>query len=123
MLTEVRLLLEHELDFPREQATLVEAEDLSRQHRNARAAPDRPLCTPHITAMTEETGVKVTEAFPRSPIRRGRIAEQIDRGDGRRAVFPARNQAVFHADPHAGNLLYDEPNRELVVSIGRWPTV
>jgi ubiquinone biosynthesis protein len=29
--------------------------------------------------------------------------------------FSWEDAAVFHADPHAGNLLYDEPNRELVV--------
>ena len=34
-------------------------------------------------------------------------------------LFSRDDPAIFHADPHAGNLLYDEPNRELVV-IDRW---
>src|SRR6185295_3929472 len=29
--------------------------------------------------------------------------------------FSREPEAIFHADPHAGNLLYDETNRELVV--------
>jgi ubiquinone biosynthesis protein len=30
-------------------------------------------------------------------------------------LFSAQDPSVFHADPHAGNLLYDEANRELIV--------
>jgi len=30
-------------------------------------------------------------------------------------LFSRQDPAVFHADPHAGNLMYDEPNRELLI--------
>jgi len=116
LLTEVRLLLEHELDFRREQATLGEA---LRSYRSSlgirvpRVIP--PLCTAEITAMSEESGVKVTDAFPRSPIRRSRIAVQLIEALIAVPLFSRQKQAVFHADPHAGNLLYDETNRELIV--------
>lgn len=115
-LDEVRLLLEHELDFTREQATLGEAARMYRSSfgiRVPRLIP--PLCGNSITAMTAESGVKVTEAFRRSPIRRERIAEQIIEALIAVPFFSWEDAAVFHADPHAGNLLYDEPNRELVV--------
>lgn len=75
----------------------------------------RPLCTARITAMSEESGVKVTEAFRRSPIRRRRIAEQLVEALLSVPLLSREEAAIFHADPHAGNLLYDEPNRELVV--------
>jgi predicted unusual protein kinase regulating ubiquinone biosynthesis (AarF/ABC1/UbiB family) len=29
--------------------------------------------------------------------------------------FSREEDSTFHADPHAGNLLYDETNRELVI--------
>jgi ubiquinone biosynthesis protein len=115
-LEEVRLLLEHELDFAREQATLGEAARMYRSSfgiRVPRLIP--PLCAAGITAMSAEAGVKVTEAFPRSPVRRERIAEQIIEALIAVPFFSWEDAAVFHADPHAGNLLYDEPNRELVV--------
>lgn len=115
-LEEVRLLLEHELDFAREQATLLEAAEMYRSTFGVRVPRlIRPLCARDITAMSHEAGVKVTEAFPRSPIRRGRIAEQIVQALLAVPFFSWSNSAMFHADPHAGNLLYDEPNRELVV--------
>jgi len=116
MLLEVRLLLEHELDFPLEQRTLVEARGIFRSSIGIRVPRlIAPLCTSQVTAMTEEKGVKVTEAFPRSPVRRQGIAAQLIEALVAVPLFSRRDPAVFHADPHAGNLLYDEPNRELVV--------
>jgi ubiquinone biosynthesis protein len=65
--------------------------------------------------MSAENGVKVTEAFPRAPGRRQRIARQIIEALIAAPLFSRHATAIFHADPHAGNLLYDEPNRELVI--------
>lgn len=116
MLLEVRLLLEHELDLPLEQRTLVEAHTTYRSSIGIRVPRlIGPLCTAQITAMTEEIGVKVTEACRRSPIRRRQIAEQLIEALVAVPLFSRQDPAIFHADPHAGNLLYDEPNRELVV--------
>lgn len=116
MLTQVRILLEHELDFTREQKTLAECARLytgSLAIRVPRVI--EPLCTPEITAMSEETGVKVTSAFRRSPIRRAHIAEQLIEALIAVPLFSRQESSTFHADPHAGNLLYDEANRELIV--------
>jgi len=116
MLTEVLLLLQHELDFPREQATLLEAVKMYRASIGIRVPRlIEPLSTSDITAMSAEAGVKVTEAFPRSPIRRARIADQLIEALVAVPFFSREREAIFHADPHAGNLLYDETNRELVV--------
>ena len=115
-LTEVRLLLERELDFRGEQATLAEAAGTYRSTLGIRVPKVIPaLCAPDITAMTEETGVKVTEAFRRTPARRIRIAEQLVEALIAVPLFSAHKESTFHADPHAGNLLYDQPNRELIV--------
>ena len=116
MLTEVRLLLEHELDFRREQATLAEATRTYRGTLGIRVPRVfRSLCTAQITAMSEETGVKVTDAFSRSPLRRQRIAEELIEALIAVPLFSADPYSAFHADPHAGNLLYNPPSRELIV--------
>jgi ubiquinone biosynthesis protein len=116
MLAEVLLLLDHELDFRREQVTLLEAVKMYRASIGIRVPRlIEPLCAGNVTAMSAEAGVKVTEAFPRSPIRRARIAEQLIEALVAVPFFSREEQAIFHADPHAGNLLYDETNRELVV--------
>jgi ubiquinone biosynthesis protein len=116
MVSEVRLLLEHELDLAREQATLMEAARMYRSSIGIRVPTlIPPLCTRNITAMTAEDGVKVTEAFPYSAARRSQIAAQVIEAVLAVPLFSREPHAVFHADPHAGNLLYNEPNRELIV--------
>jgi ubiquinone biosynthesis protein len=113
---EARLLLEHELDFPREQATLVTAFRMYRMSSGIRVPrPITELCTPVITAMTEERGVKVTDAFRRSPARRRRIAEQIIEALITVPLLSPEKNSLLHADPHAGNLFYDERSREIVI--------
>ena len=63
----VRRLLRHEVNFAREQKTLLEAWGLYRSmsKRHPRATwLIRPLCTSRITALTEEQGIKVTTPRP-----------------------------------------------------------
>jgi ubiquinone biosynthesis protein len=113
---EARLLLEHELDFPLEQATLVRAFRMYRLSSGIRVPrPITELCTPVITAMTEERGVKVTDAFRRSPDRRRRIAEQVIEALITIPLLSPERNSILHADPHAGNLFYDETSREVIV--------
>jgi ubiquinone biosynthesis protein len=116
MLVEVRLLLEHELDFEREQKALKEAQRIYRSSFGIRVPTlIAPLCTARVTAMSEESNVKVTDAFARSPIRRKRIPDQLIEALIAVPLFCRDAVAVFHADPHAGNLMYDETNRELIL--------
>jgi ubiquinone biosynthesis protein len=109
MVSEVRLLLEHELDFKREQATLVEAVHTYRIN-TAISVPIlvAPLCTTEIIAMSEEPGTKITEVFPGKPYLRRRVAEQLVEALVTVPLLSRDSSVVFHADPHAGNLLYDE---------------
>ena len=65
---EVRRLLEHEVDFVREQATLVEAARIYKGMRGVRVPRFiAPLSTAGITALSEEQGVKVTAALENGP--------------------------------------------------------
>jgi ubiquinone biosynthesis protein len=75
-----------------------------------------PLCTPSITALTEERGIKVTSAAARLPAwRRTKVAEQIIEALVAVPLLSAHENAIFHGDPHAGNLLYDNRTGELVI--------
>lgn len=113
----VRRLLRHEVNFRREQKTLVEADALYHSYRGIRiprVIP--PLCTSTITALTEERGVKVTSAVARlSPGARRRVAEQIVEALIAVPLLSALPDAVFHGDPHAGNLLYESRKNALVI--------
>jgi ubiquinone biosynthesis protein len=114
---DVRELLQHEVNFAREQATLEEAYELYRGVRGVRVPRVlTPLCTAHITALTEEHGKKVTDAARRMPMwRRLRLSEQLIEAFVAVPIFASERRALFHADPHAGNLLYNEKTGELVI--------
>ncbi|HEX4783650.1 MAG TPA: AarF/UbiB family protein [Candidatus Sulfotelmatobacter sp.] len=113
----VRRLLHHEVNFTREQKTLTEAAALYRTFpgvRIPRVIP--PLCTPTMTALTEEQGIKVTSAAARLPLpRRKKVAEQLVEALVAVPLFSSTEDAIFHGDPHAGNLLYNRKTGKLVI--------
>jgi len=113
----VRRLLSHEVDFKREQKTLMEAHELYRAFPGV-AIPQviQPLCTSTLTALTEEKGIKVTNAAARLPAsRRRRISEQLVEALIAVPLLSATQEAIFHGDPHAGNLLYDGRSGRIVI--------
>lgn len=113
----VRRLLRHEVDFVREQKTLLEAGELYRRVSGVRVPRlMQPLCTATITAMSEEAGAKVTDAAARMPTwRRGRVADQLVQALLAVPLFASGERSLFHADPHAGNLLYNGATGDLIL--------
>ncbi len=113
----VRRLLHYEVNFVREQKTLVEAWNLYRNIPQVRVPRlIEPLCTHRITALTEERGAKVTDAATRLPAaRRREVAEQLIEALVAVPLLSAEENAIFHGDPHAGNLLYDRKTGELII--------
>ncbi len=113
----VRRLLRHEVNFAREQKTLLEAGSLYRSMKGVRVPRlIQPLCTPGITALTEERGIKVTNAAARLPVaKRRKVAEQLIEALIAVPLLSAQENAIFHGDPHAGNLLYDNRTGELTI--------
>ena len=115
-LTEIRLLLGHEVDFRREQRTLAQAQRVYGSVSGVRVPRlIEPLSTGSITALTEEHGVKVTEALRRQPGLRTRLAKKLAETLIAVPAFAREEEAMFHGDPHAGNLLYDKRRDELVI--------
>jgi ubiquinone biosynthesis protein len=115
--TKVRRLLQHEVHFVGEQKTLVEAAALYGSLPRVRVPQIyQALCTSKVTAMSEEHGEKVTEAVARMPARRrGQVAQQLIETLIAVPLFAPQENALFHADPHAGNLFYDNQTGELII--------
>src|SRR5437899_7646704 len=113
----VQRLLRHEVNFAREQKTLLEAWTLYKSMRGVRVPRViRPLCAPTITALTEERGIKVTNAAARLSVPgRRKLAEQLVAALVAVPLFAATPDAIFHGDPHAGNLLYNNRSGELTI--------
>jgi len=73
------------------------------------------LSTSIITALTFERGKKVTEAHVLPSKQRVKVAERLARALLAVPAFSRARDSIFHADPHAGNLLYDKRRNELVI--------
>jgi ubiquinone biosynthesis protein len=113
----VRRLLRHEVNFRREQKTLLEAATLYRNLPGVRVPRViRPLCSKRITALTQEPGIKITNAAARlSPKQRDYVAEQLVEALVAYPMLSAEEDVVFHGDPHAGNILYDRRSGQMSI--------
>jgi ubiquinone biosynthesis protein len=114
---DVRRLLEHEVEFVREQENLQQA---SRFYSSARFVRIPrvilPLCTSRVTALTEEHGKKITTGVTRMPRwRRARMAERLIEAVVAFPLLAPGRESLFHADPHAGNLLYNQRTGRLTL--------
>lgn len=115
-LTEIRLLLQREVDFPREQATLANALNEYRALSGVRVPRLIPLLsTSTISALTFERGKKVTEVHALPVKFRMIVAERLAKALLTVPALSRQKDSIFHADPHAGNLLYDKRSNDLVI--------
>lgn len=109
---DVRLLLEHEVRFESEQQNLAEAARFYAPLRRVRVPRViRDLCTKRITAMTEEIGAKITETSTAPQVRAELLVDALIA----RPLLAKESFGIFHADPHAGNLMYDDRAEEVTL--------
>ena len=99
----IRELLFHEVQFEKEQAHLAEAARLY-SCTPAVAIPELfPFCSKNLTAMERLDGKKLECAAKQAtpPL----LIQQLIQGLITTPIFSSSAAALFHADPHAGNLL------------------
>lgn len=109
-LDSVRHLLAHEIRLDREQVHLARAAAFYASSPRVVIPSLLPLCTARITAMQRIHGRKVTESELPAPARR-RLAWTLIEALVAEPFWNAAPSAVFHADPHAGNLIATDDGR------------
>jgi ubiquinone biosynthesis protein len=70
-----------------------------------------PFCTPRVTAMERVHGVKVTDHGFDGDQERRACAELLVGSLIARPILSVGDAALFHGDPHAGNLLFTQDRR------------
>ncbi|VFM95121.1 MAG: ubiquinone biosynthesis protein [Candidatus Kentron sp. G] len=112
ILEAVRELLFNEVRLEQEQQNLVKAAQLYRNRVSVVQIPHLlPFSTPRITAMERISGSKVTEVHRLSKKARWDLASTVI---DTLITYPACScefSAMFHADPHAGNLFITNDDR------------
>lgn len=101
---EVQEDLSREIDLLAEQAHLEEAASFYNGVAAVRIPKLYPFCTPTLTAMDYLEGPKITDARL-SPDQGARLARAAFEALICTPIFSSRERALFHGDPHAGNIL------------------
>jgi ubiquinone biosynthesis protein len=108
---QVRDRLRWETRLDQEQCHLVEAASFYKDDSEVQIPALLDPCTTRVTAMERVVGVKVTDHQLNCASDKGRLADLVSRALLARPLFSRRNRAMFHSDPHAGNLLYTRDGR------------
>lgn len=107
----IRELLANEIRLDREQLHLAQAADFFAGADKIQIPSLFPFCTPRITAMERVYGKKVTDTDQLSDGQCRRLANSVIEALIARPVWAPQESALFHADPHAGNLVFTEDER------------
>jgi ubiquinone biosynthesis protein len=120
--SKIRQHLQHEVDFVGEQSALLEATKQFKATCGVRVPKLIPqFCTPTLTAMSEEAGVKVTVAAVHMSLqKRERVAQQLVEALVAFPLLSRQETALFHADPHAATCYTTGAPASWCFSIGRW---
>ena len=115
ILNKVRQLLSNEVRLDLEQAHLAAAKDFYGDSKGIQIPLVLPCSTPRITAMERVFGTKVTNAEHLSERKRKDLAGMVLQELVAKPIWSTRPRAIFHADPHAGNLFYTDDSRLAVL--------
>jgi ubiquinone biosynthesis protein len=108
---QVRDLLSHEVRLDGERRYLAEAADVLGPVPGVHVPRLLPFHTPRLLAMERIDGRKVTDAASRAPAVQRRLAATVVEALVATPAWSAAPKALFHADPHAGNLFIDTEGR------------
>jgi ubiquinone biosynthesis protein len=101
---DVRAMMIHEIDLAAEQRLLAEAGRFYADMPEIRVPRCLPLSTDAMTAMDFLDGPKLADADLTGPQRR-QMAEALFAALVLKPLFSRSDPALFHGDPHAGNIL------------------
>jgi len=110
-LATIRDLLANEVRLDREQSHLAEAAEFYSDAENIQIPSLFPFCTRRVTAMERVYGKKVTDEDTLSERQRRLLGNALIEALIARPVWTPQETALFHADPHAGNLFFTDDER------------
>ncbi len=107
----VRGKLQDEVRLEMEQRHLVEAREFFVDERRVQIPVLFEHCTARVTAMERVTGGKVTDHTRSGARQKRRLAALVAQALIARPLFSTTDRALFHGDPHAGNLFLTDDGR------------
>ncbi|MFQ5792819.1 MAG: AarF/UbiB family protein, partial [Acidobacteriota bacterium] len=106
MFEEVRAALSREILVEEEQRNLARAASYYGNRDDIVIPKIYPFSTPGVTCMEYVEGEKITDAFPEDPEARSRLARKFNDIMTFDVIFSPQEEALFHGDPHPGNIFH-----------------
>ena len=119
---EVRDALAKEIRVPEEQQNLARAAAYYKGQEEILIPEIYAFSTPTVTCMQFVNGVKITDAYPGDTEARARLAQRLSDALTFDVIFSDQEDALFHGDPHAGNVLHvvDDPKLPYRIALIDW---
>lgn len=103
--------LRYEVRLDLEQQHLAAAADFYASDDRIQIPALREPCTPRVTAMQRIQGAKISAHSAANPAAQRRLADTVVQALIAAPIFSSAPLALFHSDPHAGNLMVTETGR------------
>ena len=110
MFQDIKKSLTDEINVVDEQQNLIRAREYYRDNKKIRVPELFPISTKHVTIMEFVHGEKISDAFPGNPGERAIMARRLSDALTFDVLFAPNTEALFHGDPHAGNVFHVSNN-------------
>jgi ubiquinone biosynthesis protein len=119
---EVRDALSKEIQVTEEQQNLARAAEYYKDQKEILIPEIYTFSTPTVTCMQFVNGVKITDAYPGDLKARAKLARRLSDALTFNVIFSDQEEALFHGDPHAGNVLHvvDDPKMPYRIALIDW---
>ena len=120
---EIREALAREVRIEDERANLVRAGEYYASESRVVVPELYPFSTTNVTCMEFIAGTKITDAFEGRPEDRATLARRLSDALTYDVIFSRNDVALFHGDPHAGNVFHvhggaDDPYKIALIDWG-----
>ncbi len=122
LFSDIKAGLAEEIRVAQEQANFRRAAAYYEDSKFVKIPRIYDFSTENITFMEFLQGEKITDAFRGDQVKRTALAKRLIRVMTHGALFSEHDIAIFHGDPHAGNVMHvtNDPERPYLIGLLDW---
>jgi len=114
--------LADEINITDEQKNFIRAREYYKGSKKVVVPEIFPISTAHVTFMEFIAGQKITSAFPGDSRQRAIMAKRLSDVMTGDVIFSPKSEAIFHGDPHPGNVYHitGNPKNPYLIGLLDW---
>lgn len=122
MFRDIRRSIAEEIRTEEEQSNLRRAAGYYKDNPRILIPRLYSFSTPYVTVMEFVRGEKISNAFPEVPAKRAVMARRLSDVLTADVIFSPQTEALFHGDPHAGNVFHvlNDPKDPYRIALLDW---